>query len=139
MILGFKIYLRRIDMEPNDFLVIGTIHSLGFAVFHVFFWKIFRWKEDLKRVSLASRAILQIANLRLIYLFICMAALTFFFSAELLHSSLGRWILIGISGFWWGRLIEQFVFLRVNSPMVHILSVFFFAGGVLYLIPLFAF
>ncbi|MCG6191922.1 hypothetical protein LFX25_01525 [Leptospira sp. FAT2] len=126
-------------MEPKDFLVMGTIHSLGFAVFHVLFWKIFRWKEDLKRVSFASRAILQIANLRLIYLFLFMAGITFFFSAELLSSSLGKWILIGFSVFWWGRLIEQFIFLRVNSAMVHVLSILFCLGGVVYLIPLFAF
>ncbi|TGL75737.1 hypothetical protein [Leptospira yasudae] len=126
-------------MEPKDFLIVGTIHSLGFAVFHVFFWKIFRWKEDLKRVSFANRAILQIANLRLIYLFVFMAGVTFFFPTELLSSSLGKWILIGFSVFWWGRLIEQFIFLRVNSVMVHVLTVLFFAGGIVYLIPLFAF
>ncbi|RHX91880.1 hypothetical protein [Leptospira stimsonii] len=126
-------------MKPEDFLILGSIHSVGFAVFHVFFWKLFRWKEDLKRISFANRAILQIANLRLIYFFVFMAVITFFFRTELVHSQMGNWILIGLSFFWWGRLIEQFIFLRVNQSMVHFLSALFFLGGVLYLIPLFVF
>ncbi|RHX87488.1 hypothetical protein [Leptospira stimsonii] len=126
-------------MKPEDFLILGSIHSVGFAIFHVYFWKLFRWKEDLKRISFANRAILQIANLRLIYYFVFMAVITFFFRTELVHSQMGNWILIGFSFFWWGRLIEQFIFLRVNQSMVHFLSALFFLGGVLYLIPLFVF
>lgn len=126
-------------MKPEDFLILGSIHSVGFAIFHVYFWKLFRWKEDLKRISFANRAILQIANLRLIYFFVFMAVITFFFRTELVHSQMGNWILIGFSFFWWGRLIEQFIFLRVNQSMVHFLSALFFLGGVLYLIPLFVF
>ncbi|AOP32703.1 hypothetical protein A0128_01745 [Leptospira tipperaryensis] len=126
-------------MKPEDFLILGSIHSVGFAIFHVYFWKLFRWKDDLKRVSFANRAILQITNLRLIYFFVFMAVITFCFRTELIHSQMGTWILVGLSFFWWGRLIEQFIFLRVNQPMVHFLSVLFFLGGVLYLIPLFVF
>ncbi|MBM9499968.1 hypothetical protein JWG44_06855 [Leptospira sp. 201903071] len=126
-------------MKPEDFLILGAVHSVGFAVFHLYFWKLFRWKEDLKRVSFANRAILQIANLRLIYVFIFMAVISFFFRTDLVHSRMGTWILIGFSLFWWGRLVEQFIFLRVNQAMVHFLSVLFFLGGVLYLIPLFVF
>lgn len=111
------------------------IHSLGFAVFHIAFWRIFDWKNDLKKCSFANRAILQIANLRLVYIFLAVAAICFILPEDLLTSRLGHFFLAGMSLFWIGRLIEQFVFLRYNRAIIHVLSALFLLGGVLFAIP----
>jgi hypothetical protein len=56
-----------------------------------------------------------------------------------LHSTaLGRALLLFMSLFWAGRTIEQFVFLRVNKPLVHVLTALFVIGGVLFALPLWA-
>ena len=111
------------------------IHSLGFAIFHILFWRIFRWPVELQKVSVPTRAMIQIFNLRLIYLFAGVAALCFYFQDELVTTPLGKAIMLGMSLFWLGRLIEQFIFLRYHSWMVHLLSVMFGVGAVLFAWP----
>lgn len=117
-------------------IVAGGVHSLAFAIFHMAFWKLFGWRHSLKAANVADRAILQILNLRLIYVFLCMAALCFCFTAELHATALGRALLAGMSLFWVGRAIEQFVFLRINRVLVHVLTTLFVVGAVLFALPL---
>jgi hypothetical protein len=112
------------------------IHSLGFAVFPIAFWRIFGWKSDLGNISVVNRAILQIANLRLIYLFFVIAAACFFVPNDLLTTRLGHLFLGGMSLFWVGRLIEQFIFLRYNRAMIHFLSLLFLFGAILFAMPI---
>ena len=113
------------------------LHSFAFAGFHLAFWKLFDWKRELQKVGLPTRAVTQILNLRLIYLFAGIGVLCFAFTRELHATALGRALLIFMSLFWVGRTIEQFVFLRVNKPLVHVLTVLFVTGAVLFALPLF--
>jgi len=112
------------------------IYNLAFAIFHILFWKLFKWNEDLKRNSVGNRAIIQILNIRLIYIFLLMAFIYLFYPAQLLETKIGFVLLIGFLGFWIGRTVEQFIFLRVKSKMVHILTLIFFIGVVLHFLPL---
>lgn len=111
-------------------------YAVGFAIFHLFFWKIFNWKKDLKSLTLANRAIIQIANLRLIYFFLFVASICFVFPQELVASKLGNWFMIGISLFCLGRTIEQFIFLWINNTMVHVLTLLFIIGAILFALPI---
>lgn len=113
------------------------VFSLGFAVFHAFFWKIFDWKNDLRTNSIANRAIIQIANLCLIYLFLFIAFVCFAFPNELITSKLGNAFLLGVSLFWLLRTAWQFVFLPYNHRMVHLLTVLFVMGTILFALPVF--
>jgi hypothetical protein len=124
-------------MDSEILIKSGAVFNLGFAVFHLFFWKLFEWKKESKRMSLANYAIIQIFNLCLILIFIMMGWISWFYSGELLGSGLGKTILFFFSLFWAARLSEQFIFLRVNRPMVHILSALFLLGTVLYSVPFF--
>ncbi|CAN5720722.1 hypothetical protein BH10BDE1_BH10BDE1_04290 [soil metagenome] len=117
-------------------LFLCGLHSVLFALFHLGFWKIFNWKRELQTASVSTRAILQIANLRLIYLFGGVAVLCFLFPEDLVSTPLGRAFMLGMSLFWVGRLIEQFIFLRYNRLMIHVLSIAFFLGAVLFSVPL---
>jgi len=112
------------------------IYNLAFAIFHILFWKLFKWNEDLKRNSVGNRAIIQILNIRLIYIFLLMAFIYLFYPEQLLETKIGFVLLIGFLGFWIGRTVEQFIFLRVKSKMVHILTLIFFIGVVLHFLPL---
>ena len=118
-------------------IVLCGLHSAGFAAFHLGFWKLFGWPRALARVPYATRAITQILNLRLIYVFLGIAALCFLMPQDLLNTRLGNALLAGMSLFWVGRTIEQFVFLRVNAPIVHVLTALFVIGAVLFALPLF--
>lgn len=123
-------------MDKNMLLTLCGFYNLAFAIFHLSFWRLFKWKDDLKKISLGNRAIIQILNIRLIYLFLLMAFLYFFQQDQLLTTTLGSVLLIGFLGFWIGRTIEQFVFLRVKSTLVTILTILFFIGILVHLLPL---
>ena len=112
------------------------LHSVLFALFHLGFWKIFSWKRELQTASISTRAILQIANLRLIYIIVGIAVLCFLFPEDLVSTALGRAFMLGVSLFWVGRRIEQFIFLPYNRWMIHVLSFSFSLGAILFAVPL---
>ncbi|WP_372018605.1 hypothetical protein [Pseudoxanthomonas sp. 10H] len=117
-------------------LLLCALHSFGFAAFHLAFWKLFGWKRELARVGLATRAITQILNLRLAYVFLGVGTLCLLFPAELRGTPLGRALLWFMVVFWAGRTVEQFVFLRVNHAAVHGLTALFVLGSLLFALPL---
>jgi hypothetical protein len=123
-------------MNKTLLLDLCGIYNLAFAIFHLFFWKLFKWKEDFRKNSVGNRAIIQILNIRLIYIFLLMAFIYFAYPQQLMKTELGLVLLIGFLGFWVGRTIEQFIFLRVKSKMVTILTIVFFFGIVIHLLPL---
>jgi hypothetical protein len=112
------------------------IYSLGFAIFHTQFWRLFDWKNELPKLKEYNRGIMQIANLRLIYFFLFVAAICFLFPQQILNTGLGHFFLGGMSIFWLGRTVEQFIFLRIDHPMVHFLTYLFLLGAILYATPL---
>ena len=125
-------------MDKTFLLDLCGIYNLAFAIFHLFFWKLFKWKEDFRKTSAGNRAIVQILNIRLIYIFLLMAFIYFVYPHQLIETELGTALLIGFLLFWVGRTIEQFVFLRIKSKMVTILTIVFFVGIIIHLLPLVA-
>ena len=123
-------------MNKTLFLNLCGVYNLAFAIFHVLFWKIFKWNEDLKGNSVGNRSIIQILNIRLIYIFLLMSFIYFFYPDQLLETKIGYVLLIGFAGFWIGRTVEQFIFLRIKSKMVRVLTIVFFVGIVLHLLPI---
>lgn len=123
-------------MRGETLIYLCGIHSLGFAAFHLAFWKLFGWPAALRKTNVATRAVTQILNLRLIYVFLGVAVLCFRLPHELLVTRLGHALLAGMALFWIGRLVEQFVFLRCNKPLVHALTALFALGAVLFALPL---
>ena len=123
-------------MNKTLLLDLCGIYNLAFAIFHLFFWKLFKWKEDFRKNSVGNRAIIQILNIRLIYIFLLMAFIYFVYPQQLMETELGLVLLIGFLGFWVGRTVEQFIFLRIKSKMVTILTIVFFFGIFIHLLPL---
>jgi len=111
------------------------LYCVGFAVFHTQFWRLFDWKHDLANLSLPNKAIMQIANLRLIYFFLFVAAICFIFPETLATTTFGHFFLLGMSMFWVGRTIEQFIFLKIDHSMVHLLTFLFIIGSIIFAIP----
>ncbi|GAB3963283.1 hypothetical protein GCM10028805_66070 [Spirosoma harenae] len=123
-------------MDSIGIVYLCGVHSLGFAIFHAFFWKIFNWKTDLKTSSLPTRAIIQISNLRLIHIFLLSAVLCFWVPSELVSTKVGQIFLAGMALFWFGRTIEQAIFLPYNQAFIYILTSLFMLGALLFTLPL---
>lgn len=118
-------------------LVICGIYNIAFALFHVGFWKIFKWKFELKKLNFANRAIIQILNIQIIYYFILTAIICFVFPLEFVNTIFGKLFFIGTSIFWSIRTIQQFIFLNINDNRVHLLTAIFLIGAVLFFLPIF--
>ena len=123
-------------MSKYLLIQLAGLHSFGFALFHLAFWKLFNWPRDLAATNVATRAVTQILNLRLVYVFAGIGTACFAFTNELLRTPLGNAVLGFMSLFWVGRTIEQFVFLRINRPLVHTLTALFVLGALLFALPL---
>jgi len=122
-------------MDDQVMIFLCGIYSLGFVVFHSQFWRLFDLKNDLANLQPANKAIMQIANIRLIYFFLFVAAVCFIFPEELETTPLGKFFMISMSLFWLGRTIEQFVFLRIKHPMVEVLTYIFLLGAIMFAVP----
>lgn len=107
------------------------LHSLGFAAFHLAFWRLFDWPRSLQSTTRPNRAIIQILNLRLTWVFLAMGAALLAWPREVADTRLGHALLGFLCVFWVGRTIEQWVFLRVNRPLVHALTLAFALGALL--------
>ena len=121
----------------NESLILfGGLFHLGFAVFHLFFWRLFKWRKDLSSLNFINRAVMQILNLCLIFVFLAAGLISIFYAHDLVITSLGKIIIISISAFWFIRLIEQVIFFGLRKKLSVVLSVLFALGCIVYLVPI---
>ncbi len=116
-------------------LIVGGVFNLGFAVFHLAFWRLFRWKKDLASLTLINRSVMQILNLCLTFVFLVMSYVSFFHGPELIQTSLGKTILAAFSLFWFLRMVEQVIFFGVRNRKSLTFTLVFLLGSVIYLVP----
>ena len=118
-------------------VIIGGFFGLGFFIFHIFFWKLFEWKKDLRSLNSINRGVMQVLNLCLMICFLIFAYVSIFHTDELLTTSLGNSILFGIASLWFLRAIMQPLFFGMKNSISKIFFVIFLIGAGIYAIPLF--
>ena len=117
-------------------LIVGSFYHIGFAIFHLFFWRLFHWKKDLASLAIINRSVMQILNLHITFVFIIVAYISMFYSSEMVSTNLGKVIIASISIFWFIRFIDQIFFFGLKKRLSIILTIFFFVGCIIYLIPI---
>ncbi len=120
----------------KNIIYIGGIYCLIFAIFHLAFWKLFDWKNDLQKLNAVNRGVMQVLNLRLTYVFFVVAFLSFFFADDLINTKLGNVILGSISIFAVMRAFEQLIFWKIEKIGIAFFIVFLI-GAVIFAAPLF--
>lgn len=123
-----------ITLSEKLLLVGGMIH-IGFAVLHIFFWRLFHWDVELAWLSKINREAIQIFNLCLIFVFLVIAYVSFFHSRDMLGTPLGKTLLVAFSLFWLLRMLEQIVFFGLRTAPSIAYTFAFLATGILYLLP----
>jgi hypothetical protein len=114
---------------------IGGLYNILLVVFHLFFWRIFNWKDELRSLSFLNRAIMPVLNLSLTIVFVIFAYISLAHSSELLSTSLGRSLLMLISLFWIARALMQVVFFKLQHWGSFAFLLYFLTGVLLYGIP----
>lgn len=123
-------------MKKTTLLYLCGFYNIVLVVFHIGFWKIFNWKKTLVQGTKANAIATQIMNIQLIYLFFFMAILFFVFPNKLLHSEIGNFMLLGYAGLWIILFIQQFIFLKMKGAFVTKLTLVFFIGAILHILPI---
>jgi len=123
-------------MGKEFFVIICGIFNISFGVLHLFFWRMFDWKNDLQKISYYNRVTLQVLNLRMIYVFLSVGLILILFKYEIMYTALGNVILVGILLFWFGRLIEQVIFFKEKSIRVISLTVTIVFGLLIHIFAL---
>lgn len=119
-------------------LLFGGIFHLAFAVFHLFFWKIFNWQKDLCALSFVNRRIMHLLNFSLVFYFLTIAHISFFHRIEIMETSLGVTFLLAVSLFWFLRMLAQVILFGVKNKKSFLFILLFFTGSALYLFPVVA-
>jgi hypothetical protein len=115
----------------NSLVVIGGIIFLVFGLFHISFWFLFDWKNELIKLNQINSNIMQLLNIAIVFFLLSFGYIMLFYRSEILRSILGRVILIISSLFFFVRLIAEFVF--PDSSLI--LGLILFLCSLIYLIP----
>ncbi len=111
---------------------LGGFYCLAFAFFHLSFWKLFDWKTELPKLNPINQGVMQILNLRLTYVLLFFAFVSFYFNTDLLTSSLGKTLLVAIGLFWLMRAVEQLIFWGLKSKISTSFFFIFVVGAMFY-------
>jgi hypothetical protein len=92
------------------FIRLGGFVNLLIAVLHLFFWKLFGWQVELKKLSVVNSNIMQMLNLFSIVFLLYAAALLLFRPSEFMSSAIGRAFLSMLATMYLARLAMEFYF-----------------------------
>ncbi|MBK8831071.1 MAG: hypothetical protein IPN60_09465 [Saprospiraceae bacterium] len=81
---------------------------IALGLFHVFFPKYFKWKEEFSRVSMINRQMMYVHSFFIAFVVVLIGLLCVTSATDLLKTPLGKRISLGISIFWITRLFIQF-------------------------------
>jgi len=121
----------------KTFIIAGGFYTIALIVFHMLFWRIFDWEQDLKRISFLNRATMQVLNISLTFSFIIFSYISLVHTAELLTSSLGHSLLLLMALFWLARAVQQIIFYKLRHWASWAFLLLFLSGSLLYAIPAF--
>ena len=124
--------MKEILYNAEKLLLIGAIFHIVFALFHLLCWKLFDWVKDLKKLSHINKSVMQILNLRLIFVFLVFAYISYINGMEMLRTKLGLTMTISIALFWGFRSLEQVIYFGVKNLASNLLLLLFLFGAFLY-------
>ena len=81
---------------------------VGLALLHAFFPRHFKWKAELRSITLLTRQIHYVHTFFIALTILLFGLLCLINTSDLLHTPLGRQVCLGIAVFWGCRLFVQF-------------------------------
>jgi hypothetical protein len=104
-------------------------YNVALAMFHLSFWRVFRWHDELPKLHPANRGVMQVLNIMLIFVFLLVAGLEVLLADEMTGTALGRALLAGMMVFWILRAGLQLVFWPAAPRAVNGALAFLFLVG----------
>lgn len=120
------------EIDTRPLILLGGIYHLGFAVFHLGFWRMFGWPRSLRPAGDLNVAVTQVMNLALVVVFTGVGLVSLLYPSELITTPLGRAVCMMIAAFWTVRAIAQPLFFKLQNPATLVLTIVFIGGAVSY-------
>jgi hypothetical protein len=102
-------------MKSQVWIYAAAGYNVALALFHLGFWRMFRWQEELAKLHPVNRGVMQVMNIILMAFLLLMAAVQVLNAAELTATPLGRLLMAGLVGLWVLRAILQPIFWRTAA------------------------
>jgi hypothetical protein len=111
-------------------LYVGAIVNVILAIFHMFFWKLMNWAEELPKLSNLNQGILQIANVILIFIIFYFAVMSFIMAKYKKIDVYAKSIIICICGFYFIRLVTGYIFfiISIEELFISIICILIIVG-----------
>jgi hypothetical protein len=119
----------------ESLIKLGGIYNIILVVFHLLFWRIFNWKEDLRTLSFLNKSTMQVVNLSLTIVFAIFAYISLVHTNDLLSTPLGKSLLFSMAFLWFARSAMQVIFYKLKHRVSVAFVFYFLAGGLLYGVP----
>lgn len=116
---------------------IGGVLWIVCFIFHVLFWRLFDWSNDLESINKVNKSIMQVLNLCLMLCFLIFAYISLIHTDDLLGSALGKTMIAGMAAFGVIRFLLQFPFFELRLFRSKLVLFGAFLIGIVYTIPLF--
>ncbi|MDQ5980645.1 MAG: hypothetical protein QG602_3622 [Verrucomicrobiota bacterium] len=97
-------------MQNQTWIYAAAGYDVALAMFHLGFWRLFRWQEELPKLHPVNRGVMQVLNIMLMAFLLLLAAVLVLNAAELTATALGRLLLGGLTALWVLRAILQPLF-----------------------------
>ena len=128
-------------MTLSASVIIGGLLSFTLAIFHCFFYRYFKWKDEFKNISVVNARIFMTFHIGIIAVFLFFAYLSVVYTEELTRGDGLAGIVVGFYALMWlFRLVWQLTYLkplRKEKPLLHsILTVWFLLLFAAYVTPL---
>jgi hypothetical protein len=97
--------------------------NIAFAIFHLMFWRLFGWKQDLPRLRAVNQAIVPVLNLALTFMFLLVGMIM------LLEPPIPT-LLAGMAVFWLLRALVQPIYFGLQQVASKLITVIFLLGTI---------
>lgn len=99
-------------ISQKTIVIIGGLLFILGGIFHLLFWnwEFLNWENELTKLTEVNSNVMQMLNIGLMIFYFSFGFIMIYFRTEILHSKLGKTLLIFSLLYFLVRLIEEFVF-----------------------------
>jgi hypothetical protein len=102
--------ISKFEQFRRTFVIIGGVIFVIMGMFHLSFWVLFDWQNELYKLNQINNNIMQMLNIVCSFFMFSFSYMMLMYNSRVLNSKLGRSILIISSGFFMIRALIEFAF-----------------------------
>lgn len=115
--------------SSSALIIASGMFDLALALFHMTFWRLFRWPDSLGSLGSVNRQVLYVLNMAVTALFILAGVLLLAYPEDVSQTGLGSALLVGLSLFWLSRAALQPPMFGLGRPLSLLLFLVFLLGS----------